>query len=131
VNNPEPTISRQQEGRRRKNAVHGIHQACREVYIRRARRSMLIQLLEHGSETADDVAERTGPAPGSLDPRFLGAAPRLLACAGIIRRTRFTLSFQPSRRGATLKVWELADRAGALDWLAHNPDLRDSEPRDG
>ncbi len=40
-------------------------------------------------------------------------------------------SARPIRHASVLTVWELADRAGALAWLARNPDLPDPpEPDD-
>jgi hypothetical protein len=85
-------------------------------------------LLEAGTATADDVAERIGPAPDGIDPRFLGTVPGPLARAGIIRRAGFMPSARPSRNASILTIWELADHAGAIAWLAHNPELPQPEP---
>ena len=120
----------QQEGERRKDAAHSLLEARREVYIRRARRALLLRLLEAGTATADDVAESSGPAPEGIDARFLGTVPGPLARARIIRRAGFVASSRPSRHASTLSVWQLADRAGAIAWLARNPDLPEPEPGD-
>ncbi len=120
----------QQEGERRKDEAHSLLEARREVYIRRARRALLLQLLETGTATADDVAERVGPAPDGIDGRFLGTVPGLLARAGITRRAGFVSSARPSRHASILSVWQLGDRAGAIAWLARNPDLPEPDPGD-
>jgi hypothetical protein len=102
-------------------------EARREAYIRQARRALLWRLLEAGTATADDVAERIGPAPEGIDRRFLGTVPGPLARARIIRRADFVPSTRPSRHASILSVWILADRAGATAWLARNPDLPESD----
>jgi len=122
--------ARQQEGERRKDAAHSLLEARREVNIRRARRALLLQLLETGNATADEVAERIGPAPDGIDGRFLGAVPGMLARAKIIRRTGFVASSRPSRHASFISTWVLADRAGAIAWLARNPELPEPEPDD-
>ena len=118
----------QWEGKRRKDAAHSLLAARREVYIRRARRALLLRLLEAGTATADDVAESSGPAPEGTDGRFLGTVPGPLARARLIRRAGFVSSARPSRHASILSIWELADRAGAIAWLARNPDVPDPEP---
>jgi hypothetical protein len=116
---------KQQEGSRRKDAAHALLEAHRGVYIRRVRRALLLCLLESGTATADDLAERIGPAPEGIDPRFLGTVPGLLARSGIIKRAGFTPSARPNRNASIMSVWELADRPGAITWLARNPELPD------
>ena len=120
----------QQEGERRRDSTFSLLEARREVYIRRARRALLLRLLEAGTATADDVAERIGPAPDGIDGRFLGTVPGPLVRARHIRRAGFVASSRPSRHASILSIWQLADRAGAIAWLARNPDLPDSEPGD-
>jgi hypothetical protein len=121
----------QQEGERRKDAAHALLEARREVYLRRARRALLWRLLEVGTATADDVADRLGPAPEGIDRRFLGTVPGPLARAGIIRRADFVPSARPSRHASILSVWMLADPAGAIAWLARNPDLPEPDDEAG
>ena len=120
----------QWEGECRRDSAFSLLEAWREVYIRRARRALLLRLLEAGTATADDVAEISGPAPKGIDGRFLGTVPGPLARAKIIRRTGFVASSRPSRHGSILSVWQLADRAGAIVWLARNPDLPEPDPGD-
>ena len=120
----------QGEGEHRKDAAHSLLEARREVHIRRARRALLLLLLDAGTATADDVADSSGPAPDGIDGRFLGTVPGPLARAKIIRRTGFVPSSRPSRHASTLSVWQLDDRAGAIAWLARNPDLPEPDPGD-
>jgi hypothetical protein len=131
MSTPDNRRARQEEGERRKDAAHLRLEALRDVYIRRARRALLSKLLESDTATADDVAERIGPTDASIDPRWLGTVPGLLAIAKIIRRVGYTKSARPSRNASVIGVWELADRAAALAWLARHPDLPDAEPDDG
>jgi hypothetical protein len=125
-----PRRAGQREGERRKDAAHALLEARRDVFIRRARRALLTHLLEADTATADDVADRLGPQPDGIDPRFLGTVPGPLARAGIIRPASVTKSARPSRHASLLTVWELADRAAALAWLDRNPDLPDPENED-
>ena len=90
-----------------------------------------MRLLEVGTATADDVAERIGPTDPSIDPRWLGTVPGPLAVARIIRRVDYTKSARPIRHASVIAVWELADRAAAIAWLARNPDLPEAEDGDG
>jgi hypothetical protein len=120
----------QREGERRRDSAFSLLEVRREVYIRRARRALILRVLEAGTATADDVAESSGPAPEGIDPRFLGTVPGPLARARLIRRAGFVSSARPSRHASILSVWELADRAGALAWLARNPDVPDPDPGD-
>ena len=124
---PEDRKARQEEGERRKDAAHLRLEARREVYIRRARRALLLRALEAGTATADDVAERIGPTDPSIDPRWLGTVPGPLAIARIIRAVNYTKSARPIRHASIIAVLELSDRAAALAWLARNPDLPEPE----
>ena len=131
MSTPEAEKAGRTEGERRKEAAHSLLEACRNVFTRRARRALLTRLLIVTTATADDVVELIGPAPDGIDPRWRGAVPRPLALVGIIRDTGQAV--KSSRREAHARkvtVWELADQAAALAWLAHNPDLPDPEPNE-
>jgi hypothetical protein len=130
VSTPKDRKAGQQEGERRKDAAHSLLEALREIYIRRARRALLLRLLEAETATADDVVESSGPAPDGIDGRFLGTVPGPLARAKIIRRTGYVPSSRPSRHASTLSIWQLDDRAGAIAWLARNPELPEPDPGD-
>ena len=86
-----------------------------------------MRLLEAGTATADDVAERIGPTrwhrPSMARHGAGTARPRRDHSPGRLRQ-----SARPSRHASILAVWELADRAGALAWLARHPDFPDPEP---
>ena len=128
---PDPRRAGQREGESRKDAAHTLLEARRDVLIRRARRALLLRLLDVGIATADDVTERIGPTDPSIDPRWLGTVPGLFAIARIIRRASYTKSTRPTRHASVIAVWELTDRAAALAWLARNPDLPEAEDGDG
>jgi hypothetical protein len=115
------------EGERLKNEALCLLEDYRQDYIRRARRALLERLLASGTATADHVVESLEPVPDGIDPRFRGAVPKDLVRAGIIRRSGFIASTRPARHASIQTVWELADRAAALAWLADNPDLPDSD----
>jgi hypothetical protein len=127
----EDRLAGQAEGEGRKEAAHAQLEACRNVLILRARRALLIRLLEAGTATADDVAVRIGPTGAGIDPRWLGTVPGPLALAGIIRRAGYTRSVRPIRHAGVLTVWELADRAGAVAWLDRHPDPPDPDDEAG
>lgn len=115
------------EGERRKGAALDLLRARREVFVRRGQRAMLAVLLDGSpTATADDVRAAV-ELPPDLDARLLGAVPRSLAFAGIVRRCDFQKSCRPERHASFVGVWELADRQAALDWLARNPDSPDVE----
>jgi hypothetical protein len=123
MSTPEDQRTGQEEGESRKDAAHALLESRRDVLIRRARRALLLRLLESGTATADDVAERIGPTDPSIDPRWLGTVPGPFAIARIIRRTGYTPSARPIRHASVIAIWELIDRAAALAWLARNPEL--------
>jgi hypothetical protein len=90
-----------------------------------------MRLLEHGTATADDVAERLGDIPHDIDPRWLGTVPGQLAKAGIIRAVGHVKSGRPSRNASLLTVWGLVgDHAVARHWLATHPELPGPPPED-
>jgi hypothetical protein len=131
MSTPKDPKAGKKEGERRKDAAHSRLEAHRDDLILRARRALLWRLLDVGTATADDVAEQIGPTDPSMDRRWLGAVPGPLAIAGIIHRVDYTKSARPIRHASVIAVWKLADRAGALAWLARNPELPDAEDGDG
>jgi len=111
------------EAERRKTDALALVEARREVFVRRGRRALLDALLRSGTATADDV--RTVELPPGLDPRFLGAVPGRLAYDGIIAPAGFVRSTRPEGHARWIQIWELSDRAAALQWLTDHPDLPD------
>jgi hypothetical protein len=131
MSTPEDRNAGKTEGESRKDAAHHLLEAHRNVLIRRARRALLLRLLDVGIATADDVAERIGPTDPSIDRRWLGSVPGPLEIARIIRRAAYTKSARPIRHASVIAVWELADRAAAIVWLTRNPDLPEGEDGGG
>src|SRR5262249_44911802 len=120
---PSPAAGRL-EGERLKLAAHTLLEARREVYVRRGRRALLLQLLDAGTATADDVRAVVELPPG-LNPKLFGAVPRPLAKAGMIRAVGHVPTSRKEGHGRPVMRWQLADRDAALAWLGVNPDLRD------
>jgi hypothetical protein len=106
VTTPADLQAGQQEGERRKEAAHALLKAHRAVRILRARRTLLNQLLNVETATADDVAESVGAALDAIDPRWCGTVPGPLARHGIIRDTgRAIKSARPEARVRRIPVW--------------------------
>jgi hypothetical protein len=118
------------EGERRKCRALAILEARRRVYIRRGRRALLTRLLAAGEATADDVRAAV-ELPPAINPKCLGSVPGQLAEAGIIRAAGFVRTTRPAGHARPVLLWQLADRAAALAWLAAHPDLPDLEPAEG
>jgi hypothetical protein len=131
MSTPEDGKASKSDGECRKDAAHALLEARRDLLIRRARRALLLRLLETGSATADNVAERIGPTDPSIDRRWLGSVPGTLAIARIIRRADYTKSTRPIRHASVIAVWQLSDRAAAIAWLARNPGLPEGDDDDG
>ena len=107
------------EGEATKQGRLAMLREQRAVYVRRGQRALLAQLLESKTATADDVRWAVELPPG-IDARCLGGVPGPLARAGIIRSRGYMPSARPERHASPIQVWELADRAAAIDWLAAN-----------
>jgi hypothetical protein len=114
------------EGEQRKLSALALLEARREVYIRRGRRALLLRLLDAGTATADDVRAAV-ELPLGINPKLFGAIPGPLAAAGIIAAAGYIPTTRKEGHARPVLRWRLADQAGALDWLAANPDLSDPE----
>jgi hypothetical protein len=124
---PSPAAGRT-EGERRKLSAQSLLAARRAVYVRRGRRALLSHLLAHGTATADDVRAAVHLPPG-INPKCFGAVPGPLAESGVIRAAGYVKTARPKGHARPVRQWELADRAGAYDWLRANPDIPDpSQP---
>ena len=114
------------EGRRRKDAAHALLEARRDRFITQARRELLGVALERhtvsvrGRATPDDVRERL-TLPADIGPVCLGAVPKPLALAGIIRRVGFVTTSRLVAHARPVSVWELVDAHAARQWLANHP----------
>jgi hypothetical protein len=112
------------EGEGQKQDAFAVLAANREVVIRRAQRALLTVLLETGSATADDVRELVELPPG-VGPKCFGAAPGVLARAGLIRADGYAKTCRPVGHARPVTVWVLPDRDRALRWLRDHPNLPD------
>jgi hypothetical protein len=115
------------EGERCRDAALQLLAERRALYVRHGRRALLLRLLAAGIATADDVRAAV-ELPGGISPRCYGAVPTPLADAGLIRPAGYRPSERPEAHARPVTVWQLADRAGALAWLAAHPDLPEPEP---
>jgi hypothetical protein len=96
----------------------------REAVLRRAQRALLTVLLETGSATIDDVRDLV-ELPLPVNPKVFGAAPGVLARAGLIAAAGFAKTCRPTSHARPVTVWALLDCAAALRWPADHPDLPD------
>jgi len=111
------------EGEQLKTEALDRLEAHRESLVFRGRRALLTAMLTgDGTATADDVRAAVD-LPANTNPNTFGAVPGPLAKAGIIRMVSLRLSARPKRHAGLNRVWELADRAAALRWLANHPEL--------
>ncbi len=113
-------------GEARKRAALDLHEARRDDIIRRGRRAFIQRLLDHGTATADDVANAI-EVPAEIDGRCLGAIPSQFARGGIIEIADYTKSTRPSRHASIIAVWRLIDEQAACRWLALNPAPTDAD----
>ena len=114
------------DGERRKSNALATLAERREVYVRRGRRALLRTLLDSGTATADDVRAAVKLPPG-IDPKCFGSVPGALVRAEIIRAGGFGKTRRPVGHARPVTVWELVDRAAALQWLANHPDQPDPD----
>ncbi|HQR07138.1 MAG TPA: hypothetical protein PLN21_09965 [Gemmatales bacterium] len=114
------------KGEALKQAAFRLLEAKRERLVRSARRALLIHLLMQGTATIDDV-RAVVPVPPGMDPRAFGAAPSMLALAGIIRFVGYAKTVRPVGHRHPVSVWELADPTAAEAWLASHPELPEAQ----
>jgi hypothetical protein len=110
------------EGKRRRDRALDLLCLHRTCLVRRVQRALLSYLLDSGPTTSDPVRALV-PLPPGTDPRLVGAAVRGLAELRLIRRAGLSRSTRPEAHGRDLPLWEIADRATALAWLAANPEM--------
>lgn len=115
------------EGERRKANRLTLLETRRAAIINRARRALVVQALNKGHVTADDIRASV-ELPDGIDPRCLGSVPGPLAKAGIIRLGGFVKSDRPRRHASYIALWELIDPHKARAWLEDHPDI---PPNDG
>jgi hypothetical protein len=98
----------------------------RALYLLRARRALLLDLLATGSATADDVWDAV-PIPDGLDAGCVGAVPGPLVRSDIIQSAGLVESVRPGRHGALIHLWRLADWEAAERWLRDHPERPNDE----
>jgi hypothetical protein len=118
---PQLVASIASDGRRRKDAAHDVLESRRAVYLFRARRALLLRLLEFGEAYADHVRDAVS-LPEGIDAKLFGAVPGALARAGMIEAVGFATTTRPEAHARPVKVWRLRDRAAAEQWLADHPE---------
>ena len=123
------TTAGRAEGERRRDDAHALLLLHRAVLVRQVQRVYLDVLLTRGASTIDPVRALV-PLPPGIDPRLIGAAVRGLAALRLIRRAGLDRSSRPEAHGRDLPLWEIADRAATLAWLASHPDLPPIEAED-
>jgi hypothetical protein len=121
------TLRDTDEGERRKLTAHALLAARRELSVLRGRRALLLRLLGAGEAIADHVRAAV-ELPDGIDPVCFGTVPGELARAGIIERIGFATTARPEAHARPVSIWQLADRAAALAWLAAHPDRPDPLP---
>ncbi len=118
--------SRVAEGERRRDAALHLLSVLRERTVREAQRALLQVCLERGSATIDDVRDVV-TIPDGVNPVCVGASPRPLAEAGLIRRLGYVTTRRPVAHARPVSLWGLTDFPGAADWLTTHPPI---EPND-
>ncbi|MCC5831324.1 MAG: hypothetical protein JJU36_17940 [Phycisphaeraceae bacterium] len=108
-------------GQHLKNIALDDLEARRADLVLRGRRALLLALLEHGTATADDIRERVH-VPEDIDPKALGAVPRLLANLKIIEAGGYVSSRRSDAHARPIRLWHLVNAAAALQWLADHPE---------
>ena len=111
----------------RRDASIELLESRRQVYVNRGRRALLLRLLTGETATADDVRAAV-QLPETIDPVCLGAVPRALARAGIIRRAGFEPTSRPDAHARPVSIWALADPNAARQWLVDHLDIPEPPP---
>lgn len=107
----------------KRSSEHQLNLAERRaVYVRRARRALLLALIDGDTATMDDVRFAV-ELPTDINPTVFGCVPSVLARAGIIRAIGYDRTCRPTGHARPITVWMLADREAAIRWLAAHPNL--------
>lgn len=122
--NCNPCKCRHTESERRKVDALATLAERREVYVNRARRALLLALLDGSTATIDDVRFAV-ELPAGIDPKCFGVVPGTLARAGIIRADGYDRTCRPEGHARPVTIWRLADPAAAERWLIAHPDQPD------
>lgn len=112
------------ESERRKADALATLAERREVYVNRARRALLMALLDGSTATIDDVRFAV-ELPAGINPQCFGAVPGALARADIIHADGYDRTCRPEGHARPVTIWRLADPAAAEHWLTAHPDQSD------
>lgn len=94
----------------------------RAALVRDLARATVRIALDRGVLTADDLRDAV-PIPDGIRPVVVGAAMQAVADAGLISCIDYRRSRRPVAHARPVRVWQLADRAAALAWLAARPPI--------
>ena len=123
---PLPLPDAAEEGERRRREALALLADRRRALVRRASRALLGLLLRTGTATADQLRGLV-PIPPEINPKVFGAVFAGLAEENLIRQVGSERSRRPEAHRRPIGVWQLADRAGAITWLAAHPDQEPAE----
>jgi hypothetical protein len=117
-----PAFNGAAEAEARRDKALSLLRVRRADLIRDCTAAALRVALDRAEVCADDV-RAVVPIPGDISPKLVGVVFRDLADAGILRRVGFRPSTRPAAHARPLSVWQLADAAAALAWLAAHASL--------
>jgi hypothetical protein len=119
---PKPACNGGADGEARRDKALTLLRVRRADLIRECTAAALRVVLDRGEVCADDVRALVA-IPADISPKLVGVVFRDLADAGILRRVGFRKSNRPAAHARALSVWQLAEGAAALAWLAAHPPL--------
>ncbi len=105
------------DGEARRDAALNHLRVRRADLIRECTAAALRVVLEGGQVCADDIRALV-PIPPDISPKLVGCVFRDLSDARILRRAGFRTSARPIAHARPVSLWQLADAAAALAWLA-------------
>lgn len=111
-----------QTGEERKQAAHALLEVHREAYLRLARRTLLELLMQNGTASMDDVRDLV-QVPDSINPKFFGAVPGMLARLNIISAHSAVKTRRKVARARSITLWRLSDLGKAKEWLRTHPPI--------
>ena len=120
MNTPRPQDGRY-EGERLKQGALDALESCRQAILVKGRRALLRRLLASPTATADDIRKAVD-LPEGMDPRVFGDVPAPCAAGDHPGDRQFCSIGSARPPCGWLRVWELADRAAAIAWLATHPE---------
>jgi hypothetical protein len=123
---PIPPSDDGREGKRRRDEALGRLRGHRAAVVRLLQRAAVRIALDAGTVTADDVRALLS-IPADMSPKLVGCAFRDLADAHLVRRIGYRPSVRAVAHARPLSVWQLADAAAAVAWLASNPPIVNGE----